>query len=351
MVSVCYSCIVKRRRVIGLLVSAVFLGLVIFYFAGLEHEPRYHGRALSYWLLMAQDTWSGIITEPGWQQTSDAIRNTGTNALPYLLEWMAYERPPWRTQAVAVLKKLPKPLATNQKLERWLFGPGEERARSTVWAFKILGPEARPIVPDLARMMDGSRLAASSFARKALDNLGGDALPPLLAAVASGRFTNRLALISWIQHTPNLGASAALALPLLINCASNEDLSIALEATETLGHFCYDSAKVVPALIGRLDDPRYQVRLAAATALVTYREDALIAVPALLRTLNDSDISVRDAAKRALRAIVGSGWTPGYPLFAPASGPRYYNSGSSGKTTDQRQKPLRSQPHYTLGEP
>jgi HEAT repeat protein len=339
----------KRRRIIGLLLAPVFVGVSILCLVGVNHEPRYHGRALSYWLLMAQDTWSGILTEPGWQQTSDAIRSTGTNALPYLLEWMAYERPTWRTQAVAVLKKLPKPLATNQKLERWLFGPGDERARSTVWAFKVLGPDARPIVPDLAHLMDNPKPTVSRLARQALDNLGGAALPPLLAAAASGRFTNRLTLISWIQHAPNLGASAALAMPLLMQCASNEDLFIAMEATGTLGHFCFDSEKVVPVLIGRLDDSRYEVRLAAAGALVTFREDALPAVPALLRTLNDSDISVRDAAKRALVAIVGSGWTPDYPSLTPAVR-QYYNDLSSGALKEQLHRTLPS-PRNHLGDP
>jgi hypothetical protein len=315
------------------LLAFVLTGALVVYFAGLDHEPRCYGRSLSYWLLMAQDTWSGKLTEPGWQKTAEALRQTGTNSFPYLLEWMAYERPSWRTQAVAVLKKCPKPLATNQKLERWVLGPGEERARSTVWAFKVLGPAARPIVPELARLMDDPKPAVSRLGRQALDNLGGAAMPPLLAALATGRFTNRLGLISWIEHAPNLGANTVLAIPFLMQCASNEDLSIAMEATGALGHFCYDSEKVVPVLIGRLDDSRYQVRLAAASALVTFREDALPAVPALLQTLNDSDISVRDAARRALRAIVGSEWMRSHTFLPSGVGQSFINGGPPANST------------------
>src|SRR6266480_4402083 len=145
-----------------LLLGCVLPGLVVFYLIGFDHEPRYGGRSLSSWLLISQDIWSGKLTRPGWQESSEAIRRMGTNGLPYVLEWMAYERPPWRTQVVAKLQKLPKALGGGPKLERWVLGNGEARAEATIWVFKALGPEARPIVPELFDLANSSKNPAAS---------------------------------------------------------------------------------------------------------------------------------------------------------------------------------------------
>src|SRR5258706_6571433 len=101
-----------------LLLGCVLTGLVVFYLVGFDREPRYGGRSLSAWLLISQQIWSGKLTTPGWQESSEAIRRMGTNGLPYVLEWMAYERPSWRTQVLATLKKLPKAIRGNAKLAK-----------------------------------------------------------------------------------------------------------------------------------------------------------------------------------------------------------------------------------------
>ena len=180
-----------------LLLGCVLAGLVVFYFVGFDHEPRYGGRSLSAWLLISQQIWSGKLTTPGWQESSEAIRRMGTNGLPYMLEWMAYERPPWRTQVLATLKKLPKAIGRNSKLEKFVLGKGEAQAEATIWGFLALGSEAKPIVPELFELAHSSKSpAVTRRAEAALDNLGPDTLLPLLAAIASGKIKHQTDAIS-----------------------------------------------------------------------------------------------------------------------------------------------------------
>jgi hypothetical protein len=278
------------------------VGLVVFYFAGLNREPSFHGRPLSFWLLMAQETWSGKLTQPGWQQTSDAIRETGTNALPYLLEWMAYSRPPWRTQAVAVLKKFPKSIANNQKLERWVAGPGAERADATVWAFKVLRAEAAPIVPALLRLScDTSRPAVARRAQAALDNLGAAAIRPLAAALSVGKIEYPKAAISWLSEHGRSDTNVTL--DVVLRLVGHSDRQVAAEAVRALGVLHSDAPRVVPVLTERLSDRDSSVRSTAAMSLSWFHQQARSAVPALLKALQDSDDMVRYQASHTLENV------------------------------------------------
>jgi len=63
-------------------------------------EPEYGGKKLSGWI--GTRYWS---PQPGFpdqtiswfpSKTEDALRNMGTNAIPYLLQWAEYDSAPWR---------------------------------------------------------------------------------------------------------------------------------------------------------------------------------------------------------------------------------------------------------------
>jgi hypothetical protein len=250
----------------------------------------------------------------------------GTNGLPYVLEWMAYERPSWRTQVLATVKKLPKAIAGNPKLEKFVLGQGEARAEATIWAFKALGTESRPFVPELFELAHSSKNpAVTRRAEAALDNLGSDALLPLLAAISSGKIKHRAGAISWLttMRSPGMnaglgmpllsrlqvprpslaGTNASLAVPVLLRCIEDKDVEVATAAIRALGVLHCEAGIVVPALARRLEDPRTSVRVQAAVSLSYFHEQALPAVPALRRALLDADDMVRYQATNSLQNI------------------------------------------------
>ena len=92
---------VRRKRLwfalLGVGVAAV-VGLVAA-LALRPAEPRYGGRALSQW-----------VRRPAGDTQGDAIRQIGTNAVPFLLEWMQYERPAWKSDVYGIVNMVKKHL-------------------------------------------------------------------------------------------------------------------------------------------------------------------------------------------------------------------------------------------------
>jgi hypothetical protein len=308
-----YNAFVKSRRIVMPLLGCVLAGLVVVFLVGSDHQPRYHGRSLSSWLLNAQVIWSGHLTRPGWEETSDAIRHIGTNGLPYVLQWMTYERPPWRTQMLATLQKFPKAIGANPELQKLVLGNGEARADATVWVFRALGAQASDVAPDLLRLfLDPTRPVVSKRAQTALESLGENALASLTAAVMSGKLKQRTAYVSWVSRYFYAAEDPTLQ-SVLLDLTGDKDREVAVEAINTVGQRAYyartvrtnhaSAASALPVLIERLEDPRPTVRIAAAQALSSLDEDGRSALVALKKLFNDEDYLVRDQATNSLHDI------------------------------------------------
>jgi hypothetical protein len=139
----------KRRTIVLLLVGGI-LAVTAIITVTAPREPRYHGRYLSAWVeeyaeevLYESDEETdpplGAVTP-----SQHALRHIGTNALPYLLEWLTYDSPQWSRK----LDKLPPGLQDN-----WIsrsIGVKASRATAAIYAFAALGPEAKPAIPELA---------------------------------------------------------------------------------------------------------------------------------------------------------------------------------------------------------
>ena len=123
-------------------------------------EPRYGGKTLREWLEWPSPGLRTTYTMP--DASRDALRNIGTNALPCLLEWLAYERPRWRDKAVHAYEKLPSGLHS-RAVENWLDNQAvEKKAHLGILGFEILGPDAAPAVSGLMRLLKESRSARRS---------------------------------------------------------------------------------------------------------------------------------------------------------------------------------------------
>jgi len=128
----------KRRKYV-LLVAIVLaaVGLVVALIP--SKEPSYGGKRLSEWL---------TDPHPSMMDRRDAMRHIGTNAIPYLVEWIQYE-PSWlKMQGIGFLNWLMRPVHRSFEDRKWT------RARGAVDAFVALGPRADTCLPELVLVLN-----------------------------------------------------------------------------------------------------------------------------------------------------------------------------------------------------
>ena len=148
----------KRRRLLLILLGSVASITLAILLWPREREPEYKGLPLSTWLMRYRDDAPQAI---------EAIRHIGTNALPYLVRWIQYERPAWRNSLFHLHSKLPSSM---QKLGifHWMINDQAEfRADLAVEAFSTLGPKANPATDELLRLALAENSRAPNAQRRA----------------------------------------------------------------------------------------------------------------------------------------------------------------------------------------
>src|SRR4051794_39911375 len=91
----------------GVVLVGMFVAVALVVRSSQSKEPEYEGKKLSEWVL---------DLNAGSSPSKNAIREIGTNALPYLLKWMRYDPPPWKPKLYQKLNPL---IAKVQP--RWVF--------------------------------------------------------------------------------------------------------------------------------------------------------------------------------------------------------------------------------------
>src|SRR5690242_2093009 len=136
-----------RMTLVGLLV--VVLGLLTWQ-VFLGREPSYHGRSLSGWLDRAyrNDDWRlvALYNSELDVQSADAVRAMGTNTLPTLLEMVRIRNSPFRQRCLELVQN-----------ESWFplhIQSTKEIHEKAAYAFKVLGPSAKPAVSALNALLD-----------------------------------------------------------------------------------------------------------------------------------------------------------------------------------------------------
>jgi hypothetical protein len=153
---------VKRRRlfiIISASIAAVILGFLLW---PSEREPEYQGVKLSVWLDRYEN---GNIREIG--AAFKAIRDIGTNSLPFLLNWIQHETPAWKIHARQAAKKMPSLIQKNRFVKWLLVDTREIRANSALAGFQLLGSQAKPALPDLQRLVANSSPGKKQTSRRA----------------------------------------------------------------------------------------------------------------------------------------------------------------------------------------
>lgn len=268
----------KRRRTTLAISAALVAALLVWAFFA-SREPTYEGRSLSDWLT------AGVYYEDEYYYTDgtpfprDAIQHIGTNAIPYLLEWIQYEPSPWKTKLRNTVNRSLRLL--NKK---WRLTDKDEILASCVsWTFLFLGPKARAAIPELTRIMndpkggDPQRRAAS-----VLGYLGEEAFHPLMAALTNQQGKVRREAL---RGMGSLGTNAARGVPVFVEYLSDQDQDLACEAALTLSRLTLEPKTVVPALMHSLTDSRPKVRVSAIIALSRFGTESSVALPQLIQCL------------------------------------------------------------------
>ena len=283
--------------VLGLMAA----GVVAFIVWPGEREPEYKGKKLSEWLRRHRDS----VSEQA--EAANAVRRIGTNAVPWLLKWMDYsDLPPWKERLFRSAAKYPR--IRNSKLFRSALRATESDRNfmAAAYGFEILGADAKEAIPTLSWMLnDSTQGGKGGRAASALGQIGREALPALLSALADESHSNRLWIAYCIGRMKDLGPDADESLPVLIRCMKSTDKALAGVAAKALGKLRPNPDLAIPALREALHDPDLYLRIPAITALGEYAEQARSAVPDLLEVMNDLDIGVRYCATNALNMVEG----------------------------------------------
>jgi hypothetical protein len=251
-----YKTAMRKRVQIALTILLARVLVVLAFRTLRQSEPIYQGKPLSVWLQGNQPDEE--------QEVYEAIRGTGTNAIPSLSRMLRAHDPPLKLKLFELVQKLPvvwlKPtLATTWNVR------GER-------GFHALGEDAKDAVPELIRIYEANVSASSQSA----------------AANALG----------------SIGSDAAKAVPSLLGRMTDTNASVRGDAAYTLGRIHSKPELVLPPLLKSLDDSNAEVRYHAAVALGRFRAAAKAAVPALVCLLHTGEQwGVRNAASQALKVI------------------------------------------------
>ena len=255
-------------------------------------EPTYEGRPLSDFV--------ELLGSGSPAKAVPAIRAIGTNAIPYLLEWMR-DAPPGRTPDLKArfrqLLRLPSPLEAPYKRKGW-------RITGAVKALQLLGPDAAQAIPELTRMLNAKNPNdpndAAYRAARVLPHLGAAALPSLFSLLTNDQHDVRYHVVGELNA---METNSPGVVPFLIELMKGTNQSMACVSARTLGNWKVEPTLAVPALTDSLQDPRPAVRIAAAEGLFDF-EGKQELVEGILRTLSESGSSdVRAQASNALQRI------------------------------------------------
>ncbi len=251
----------KRRGVrLTVLLAVAVGGWGWLYLRPLAREPMHAGKPLAYWL-------EGFKSPPpsgrSMKEAEAAVREAGTNALPTLLSLLRARDTRFTLAWLA--------LAQKQHYFKVEHVPALERNFEAQAAFRILGAGASNVVPALIGILEEKRSADSEI------------------------FT--------IYALAHVGPPAAVAVPALLESATNSVAAVRYNSLWALGCIKAEPEHSVPALIRGLSDPDGNARVAAVDALGNFGPAARPAVPALKAAAGDAQVNLRDSVGEALKKI------------------------------------------------
>src|SRR5258705_12542788 len=131
--------IIKNRKLLIAFLTVIVVASLAFTVWPGEKEPEYQGNKLSEWLYLA-DSKAYAYVRPD-NEPVQALRAIGTNAIPFLLKWVATENTPRLMTLSIQVRRLPK-FPSRDAIVNWLgkraYSPISTRMRG-LSGFQILG--------------------------------------------------------------------------------------------------------------------------------------------------------------------------------------------------------------------
>jgi hypothetical protein len=248
-------------------------------------EPIYDGKLLSDWINdyehgIPRPCWSGNVQTL--ERSADAIREIGTNSLPWLLQELS-------AREITDGDRLPTNYYSGEAIKRrWV----------ATHAFAILGSALTNATPQLVELLKDEQ--TSYTAAIALQGVGPASIPVLIQALTN---QNACARESAARVLGTFGTNAESAISYLVKCATESDCLVRSFATFSLGQINKEPDVVVPVLATNLSDSDQSTRINAALALARFGTRAKSVIPALLKAVEENDSESQTWALRALAKI------------------------------------------------
>jgi hypothetical protein len=216
----------KRTPVIAAcVIAALVLATVVATCTRWRHEPMYQGKTLNQWMSEAS---VGVWPRQSPVAADEAIRQIGTNGFPMIASLL-------RSHDSALKSRLLR-LYYKQSIIRIHISTQLEQHRCALAACWALGPEAKPLIPEVAKALKHT----DPYFRPAFENwlqtLGPDAdgaVPALIKILEDKKNPTRqtvaqtLGKICWIQHTNDV-------IPVLRACCQDTNAMVRYWAAEAL---------------------------------------------------------------------------------------------------------------------
>lgn len=305
----------SRRTVLIALIFAAACLIVVVLLTG-KKEPSYGGYPLSNWVKLLSD-----INEQDFgpdcthDKAPDAIIAIGTNALPFLVEWLKYEGGPTpvRDAINRTIEKFPV-LERIRSLRDWAWRDTKMvRSQGSHIAFRILGKIGAPAIPELVKVASKNvkDISVQYGAVEGLAGIGVDALPALLTVVTNKNVQGN---VRWVaaDHIGGFRTNAATTIPALLDVLEEDDPYAAAGAAEALAAIHLDPHRVVPAIATaalRAEGTKHYFIF----ALGRFGPEASEAIPALQKIAQSNDRLMSTFAVSAILKIQTANQPPNSP--------------------------------------
>jgi HEAT repeat protein len=274
----------KRRKFILPLFALLALAMLVAFVVLRQppvREPVYQGRPLRAWL-EEFDSSSGTTN---YAAAQEAIRQMGTNALPFLIPYLRAKDPPFYEQTLRLKAKLH---LLRGKIDYAVFWH-----RRAATACGELGPAGAPAFDAMTEAANDEHAASDVTA--ALSRMFPDSAPVLTNILATGNITARCRAADGLTSAFSHPTIEEMGRTALLNALRDPDAGVRATAASAFQFWHmsrrWDRTKevVVAALTRALSDPSPSVRGNAATALGNFGAAAKPAVPELVKLLQDTN--------------------------------------------------------------
>jgi HEAT repeat protein len=247
----------------------VVAGIAIVCLAGWKmfapRQPSYNGKPLTYWMSRYENLILGkaALNSSEQQEADKALREIGTNALPYLLKLSGGKDSALKQRLISIYRR-----------QSWLKLPIHDAQFYRVEAtcgFGALREIAKPAVPGLIRLLKGEDYQIREIAANDLGMIGPDAeeaIPALFPLLDEHNHGTPILLamtaLGQIHRRPEI------VLPRLVEFLNGDrkNWNYQSPALDAIGRYQSEARELAPVIISFLDDPDSSRKNSAESALI-----------------------------------------------------------------------------------